>query len=85
MRTIANTTIWFKEKLLREQILSSHQKEKNIFFFLLYLYEKMDVSWTYCGNYLTIYINIMLYAVYSDVCLLFLKKTWNKLWNIPGM
>ena len=48
-------------------------------FFLFYLYEKMDISWTYCGNHFTIYVNhtIMLYALnlHSDVCQLFLNTT----------
>ena len=42
----------------------------------------MDVSWTYCGHHVTIYVNqaIMLYALilYSDVCQLFLNKTGKK-------
>ena len=37
----------------------SHHKEKFFFplfslFYLLYLYEKLDVSWTYCGNHFTV-------------------------------
>ena len=63
----------------------SHHKE-NIFsffsFFLLSLYEKMDVSWTYCGNHFTIYVNqtIMLYllSLYNHVFQLFLNKTGGK-------
>ena len=39
----------------------------------------MDVSWTYCGSYFTIYINqtTMLYSLilYSEVYQLFLIKT----------
>ena len=51
----------------------------SFFFFLLYLYEKIDVSWTYCGNHFTIYVIqiIMLYALslYADVYILFFNKT----------
>ena len=47
----------------------------------------MDVSWTYCGNHFTIYVNqiIMLYVynLYSDVCQLFLNKAGKiKVWTI---
>ena len=39
----------------------------------------MDVNWTYCGNYFTVYVNktIMLYMFkfYSDICQLFLNTT----------
>ena len=41
----------------------------------MYLYEKMNVAWTYYGNYFTIYVNqiIMLYTLNlcNDVCQLF--------------
>lgn len=41
-----------------------------MFFFLLYLYDRMDVSWAYC-NHFTMYANqtIILYAwnIHSDV------------------
>ena len=66
---------------LRELSLITKEK-KNFFFFLfflLYLYEMMEVSWTYCGNCFTVYVNqtITLYALnlQSDVCQLFLNKT----------
>ena len=50
-------------------------------FFILYLCEMMDVSWTYCSNHSTIYVNqiIMLCVLnwYSDICRLFLSETGN--------
>lgn len=49
-----------------------HKENFFLLFLLLHLYEKMDVSWTYCGNHFTIYVigAIMLYIlnVYSDIC-----------------
>ena len=45
----------------------------------MYLHEKMDVIWTYCGTYFIIYLSqtIMLYTLdlYSDIISLFLNKT----------
>lgn len=42
----------------------------------------MAVSWTYCGNHFTVYLNqtILLYTLsfHSDVCQLFLKKKLEK-------
>ena len=50
-----------------------------LFFFNYHLYEKTDVSWTYCDNHFTIYVNqtIVLYTLklYSDLSWLFLSKT----------
>ena len=50
-----------------------------LFFFPLYLYEKRDISTTYCGNHFAINENqtILLYALnlYSDACHLFLNIT----------
>ena len=49
-----------------------------LFFLLFYLFEKMDVNWTFCGNHFTIYVNqtIMLYVfnLYSHVCII---SQWN--------
>lgn len=51
-------------------------------FFLLYLYEKMDITQTYYGNHFIMYINqtIMLYALnlYTDIWQLLLNKTGEK-------
>ena len=55
-------------------------KEK--FFFLLYLYEMMNVHWIYCGNYFLMYVSqmIMLFTLtlYSAICQLYLNKTGKK-------
>ena len=32
-------------------------RRKNFSFFILYVYEMTDISWTYCDNHLTIYVN----------------------------
>ena len=51
-------------------------------FFPLYLYEKMDVTLIYCGNYFTIYVNqtLMLYSLNLEiVCQLFFSKTGKKI------
>ena len=51
-----------QEKLLRKPILRV-LITRRIFFFsfllssLLFLHEKMDISWTYCGNHFTMYVN----------------------------
>ena len=83
--TTANSDVWYTGKLLRVNPKSSSYEE-NIYFlylffflyFVLHLYEKTDISWTYCGDY-TIYVNqtLILYtlSLYSDVCPLFLNKT----------
>ena len=63
MMTIANTAVWYTGNLLREQILSVLITRKLFFpsfffvFFLLYLYEKMDVNWTFCDNHFMIDVN----------------------------
>ena len=63
MMTIANTAVWYTGNLLREQILSVLITRKLFFpsfffvFFLLYLYEKMDVNWTVCDNHFMIDVN----------------------------
>ena len=48
----------------------------------MYLYEKMIISRTYCGNTIPTHVNqtIMLYTLnlYSDVCQLHLNKTGGK-------
>ena len=53
------------------------------FFFFLYLYGKIDVSWTYFGNHFKIYVNqtIMQFALnlHSDVGQQFLNETGKKL------
>ena len=58
-----------------------NQNKLFLYSFLLYLYETIDVSWTYCGNHFTMYANltIMLYAL--NLCShvqLHLSKTWKK-------
>lgn len=45
MMTTANTATMIRRKVVeRINPTSSNQKEKKMFFFLLYLYEKMGVS-----------------------------------------
>lgn len=66
---------------------SSQHKEKKMFpfilffiFFLLNLYEKMDVSWTYCDDHFAICVNRTITALNLciDVCQLFLNKSGEK-------
>lgn len=78
---VVNSAVWHIGKLLREYILSvlliTRRKCFFLFFFLsfiLYLYEMMDVSWTYCDNYFLIYVNQAIIAV------LFILKQWCKLY-----
>ena len=85
MMTIVNTAVWYIGKL-RVNSKSSLHKEKIVSFFflyfLLYLYEKTDVSWTHYGKHFTIYVNqtIKLYTLnlYSDVWQLFFNKNGKK-------
>ena len=61
----------------------SHWTTRKVLFLLFFLnynlYEKIDVSWTYCDNHFTIDVNqtTVLYTLklYSDVSWLFLSKT----------
>lgn len=77
MTTIVTIAVWYTAELLRVDSNSFYHKE-NLFFFLLYQYEMMDVNWTNCGNHFTEHVNetIMLCALnlYSDVSQLFLNK-----------
>lgn len=84
---MTNTAVLYTEKWERVNPKSSHYKEETVFLFfpvlfLLYLYEKMDVSWIYCVNCLTVYMNqiTMLYNLnlYSDVYQLLFNKTGRK-------
>ena len=76
------------KKVKRVNSKSSHHKEKifllySFLLFLLYLYEKTDVSWIYYGNYFTVYTNqTIMFCVLNwcrDVCQLFLNKTGKKI------
>ena len=60
MTTMANT-MYIEKLFKRVNLMNSHHKEKSFslffLFLLLYLYEKMDITWTYCDNHFTIYVN----------------------------
>lgn len=59
MMTIANTAVVYKKVVKKVNPKGCHQKE------CFSLYEKMDVSCTYCGNHFKIYTiqAIMLYTL----------------------
>ena len=61
MVTIPNNDVWYVGKLLRQQILRVLITRKIfsffLLFFLLYMYEKMNVSWTYCHNHFITHTN----------------------------
>ena len=73
---IANTTIWYIGKLLREKILRA-------LISFLYLHEMTDVNLTfYCGNHFTnLGYLIMLYTLnlHSAECQRHLNKTWGEM------
>ena len=66
---------------------SPHHKEKMSFSFIVYLYEMMNVHWTYCGNHFMMYTSqiIRLYTLhaYSSVCQLYLTVKGKKSRNWP--
>ena len=66
---------------------SPHHKEKMSFSFIVYLYEMMNVHWTYCGNHFIMYTSqiIRLYTLhtYSSVCQLYLTVKGKKSRNWP--
>lgn len=82
---IANTAVWLYRKAVnRVNSMNYHKEKKGFpFLFLFYWCEKMDISWTYCENHFTIYVNpsIMLCTLnlHSDVHWLFLRKTGKKI------
>ena len=49
----------YKKVVKRVNTENSHQKDKKIFLYFnfSYLYEMINVNWTYCGNHLTVYVN----------------------------
>ena len=82
--------LWLHCSIIQRKIVKgvnperSHHKEKlsllfSFLFFLLYLCEKMDVSWTCWGNHFTMWINqtILLYALnlHKDVHQWFFNKS----------
>ena len=77
MMTMVNTALWYYRKAVKSKSKNSRNKKNFFFFFFLLmkcweLYEILNVSWTYCGNHFTIYVNqtSMLYALglYGDTC-----------------
>ena len=85
--TIPNTTVQYTGKLIESKSYELSLQGEFFFpflflLFLLYLYEKMAISWAYCGTFFTIHViqTIRLYALnlQNDVCQLFLNKTRNK-------
>ena len=72
--TTANTDVEYIENLVTKETLSIFITEiffSSLPFFVLYLYKKIDVSWTNCGKHFTIYKiqTLILYAsnLYSEV------------------
>ena len=67
----------YRKVVKRVNPVSSYYKENFfsffLFFFLLYQYEKMDISWPYCDSHFTIYVN-----VYSGISQLLLNKAGGK-------
>ena len=80
--TLPNTAEWHIGKLRVILRVIITRRKCFSFFFLLYLYEKINVTRTYCGNHFSIYINqtIMLYALnlHSDDVYYFLNKLGKK-------
>ena len=74
---IANSAVMMYGKFVTRINPKNSQHKKSFFLpnlsllFLLYPYEKMDVSWAYCGDHFIIYVNrtIMLCTlnIYSEV------------------
>ena len=67
---------------LRQWIPRVPTSRKKIFSFLfLYLYEMMDVSWAYCGNYFTIHLS-QHYATHLKtsvvLCVIISQSNWRK-------
>ena len=81
MMTIASSDVWYIETLLANS-KSSHHKEKLLFFFLYFLlclYENLNVSWTYCHNHFMVHRNQTVgFNLYSDECQLFSYQKYGK-------
>lgn len=75
------STTWWCCAIYRK-VRSSHHKEKFFSFFLFFFpfyciyMKRWTLGWTSCGNHFIICVNqnIMLYALNSDACQLFLSK-----------